>query len=62
MKRLEFARIHLHDNFNNVIWSDETTVQLETHKCMCYRKEGENPHTKPHPKHSVKVHVWGRDR
>ena len=30
-KRLEWARNHLHDNFDEVIWNDETTVQLETH-------------------------------
>ena len=38
-KQLEFACTYLHDNFDNVIWSDETTVQLETHKHMCYRRE-----------------------
>lgn len=54
-KRLCWARSHMHDTFNDVIWSDETTVQLETHRRMCYRKEGE----KPRPKHPTKVHVWG---
>jgi transposase len=58
-KRLEFARTYLHDNFDDVIWSDETTVQLETHKRMCYRKQGEKPRPKPRAKHPVKVHVWG---
>jgi len=42
-KRLNWARTFLHDSFDNVIWSDETTVQLETHRRFCYRKE----------------HVWG---
>ena len=59
VKRMDFALVHLHDNFDDVIWSDETTVQLETHKRMCYRKEGEKPRTNPRPKHPVKVHVWG---
>ena len=58
-KRSDFARTYLHDNFDDVIWSDETTVQLETHKRMCYRKEGEKPRPKPRAKHPVKVHVWG---
>ena len=58
-KRLDFARIYLHDNFDDVIWSDETTVQLETHKRMCYRKNGEKPRPKPRAKHPIKVHVWG---
>lgn len=57
-KRLDFALAHLHDNFDDVIWSDETTVQLESHRRRCFRKEGEKPRPKPRPKHPVKVHVW----
>ena len=57
-KRVDWAQTNLHDNFDNVIWSDETTVQLETHQCHCYRKEGEKPRPKPRPKHPVKVYVW----
>lgn len=56
-KQLEFARTYLHNNFDNVIWSDETTVQLETHKHMCYSKQGDLE--KPRTKHPVKVHIWG---
>ena len=58
VKRVDWARANLHDDFENVIWSDETTVQLETHRRHCYRKEGEKPNPKPRPKHPVKVHVW----
>lgn len=57
-KRLEWARDHLADDFSDVIWSDETTVQLETHKRFCCRKKGERPRAKPRAKHPVKVHVW----
>ena len=57
-KRLTWARDNLHDEFNNVIWTDETTVQIETHKRHCYRKQGQKPHPKPRPKHPTKVHVW----
>lgn len=57
-KRLEFATTYLHDSFDDVIWSDETTVQLETHRRRCYRKEGERPRLKPRPKHPVKIHIW----
>ena len=46
-KRLEFALAHQNDSFDNVIWSDETTVQLETHHRHCYRKTGEKPRLKP---------------
>lgn len=58
-KRLEWAQNHLHDDFRNVIWTDETSIQLETHRKRCYRKKGETPKPKPRPKHPVKVHVWG---
>ena len=57
-KRLEWARKYIHDDFENVIWTDETSVQIETHKRLCYRKEGEPPRPKPRPKHPTKVHVW----
>ena len=53
-KRLEWARQNLGSSFDYVIWSDETTVQLETHRQFCCRKKGQ----KPRPKHPIKVHVW----
>ena len=55
---MELAIAHLNDNFDDIIWSDETTVQLETHRRFCYRKEGEKPRLKPRPKHPIKLHVW----
>ena len=58
VKRLEWARQHLGASFEHVIWSDETTVQLETHRRFCCRKKGQKPRYKPRPKHPVKVHVW----
>ena len=54
----QFATSYLHDGFDDVIWSDKTTVQLETDRRRCYRKEGEKPRPKPRPKHPIKVHVW----
>ena len=57
-KRYHFALAHLQDSFDDVIWSDETTVQLESHRRHCYRKEKEKPRLKPRPKHPTKVHVW----
>ena len=44
--------------FDNVIWSDETSVQMEPHRRFCWRKKGQKPRYKPRPKHPVKVHVW----
>ena len=46
-KRLDWAQQYLNDNFDNVIWSDECSVQLETHKRYCCRKQGEPPKLKP---------------
>ena len=39
IKRLEWARQHLQDNFDNVVWTNECSVQLEMHKRYCCRKE-----------------------
>lgn len=58
VKRLEWAREHIEDDFEDVVWTDETTVQLETHRRYCCRKDGLKPRCKPRPKHPVKVHVW----
>ena len=42
-KRLEWARANIYDDFDNVIWSDESSIQLDTHRRYCCRKEGEAP-------------------
>ena len=57
-KRLRWAQEHIGASFNDVIWTDETSVQLETHRRFCCRKRGQKPRYKPRPKHPVKVHVW----
>ena len=57
-KRLEWALAHRNDDFHNVIWTDETTVQMESHRRFCCRKKGQKPRYKPRPKHPTKVHVW----
>ena len=54
-KHLEWALAHLHDN---VLWTDESSVQLQCHKRFCCRKKGEQPWPKPLAKHPIKVHVW----
>jgi len=40
-KRLDFSLDHRQDNFANVIFTDECSVQLESHRRRCCRKEGE---------------------
>jgi len=57
-KRLEWAQRNLHDTFEDVIWTDEASIQLDWHKRYSCRKEGERPRPKPRPKHPTKVHVW----
>ena len=50
VKRLEWARQYLHeaeDGFEDVIWSDESSIQMECHKRYCHRKQGCTPKTKP---------------
>ena len=54
-KRLEWAQQIWGGTFEDVIWMDETSVQMETHRRFhCYKKG----QYKPCPKHPVKVHVW----
>ena len=36
-----------YDAFENVVYTDECTVQLETHRHYCCHKEGEAPRLKP---------------
>lgn len=59
-KRMEFAKMCLdnRDNFENVIWTDESSVQLNRH-CQTMRvKIGRERNFKPAAKHALKVHVW----
>ena len=49
-KRLQWAQEYLNeseDGFGNVIWSDESSIQCETHKHYCYRKKNCPPKGKP---------------
>ena len=46
------------DSFEDVIWSDETSVQMENHRHFHCYKRGSKPRYKPQPKHPTKVHVW----
>ena len=60
-KRLAWCTKMIEDQeqFENVIFSDECSVMLETHRKKCYRRRGDPRKLKPRPKHPVKVHVWG---
>ena len=59
-KRLSWCeQIDDDDNFNNVIFTDECSVQLQHHSRKCFRKKGQQKKFKPVPKHPLKVHIWG---
>ena len=57
-KRLNWAQKNKEMTFDDVIYTDETTVQIETHRRTCSYKKGCKPRYKPKPKHPLKVHVW----
>ena len=61
VKRLEFAQRVLEsgDTFHNVIFSDECSISLQSHRRTCFRMADEPTKWKPKPKHPLKVHVWG---
>lgn len=59
-KRLEWCQkmIAEQELFEDVIFSDESTIQLETHRKRCYRRKNQPRKLKPRPKHPPKIHVW----
>ena len=60
-KRLEWCRKMLDEKeeFNDVIWTDKSTVMIDPYCRKCYRKEGAAQKLKARPKHPAKIHVWG---
>ena len=47
------------ETFDDVIFTDESTIALESHRKRCYRRKRQPRKLKPRPKHPLKVHVWG---
>ena len=43
----------------DVIWSDESTIEMEPHQKIMYQKKGLQPLYAAKAKHPLKVHVWG---
>ncbi len=56
-KRLDFCQKLLDDNdkFEDVVWTDESSVEVTRHKKLCRRRPRK---LKPKPKHPLKAHVW----
>lgn len=61
VKRVDFCQtlIANDEKFDDVIFSDETTVQLHNNKSTSYHKIGKQSKCIPKPKHPLKLHVWG---
>ena len=60
-KRLEWCQkmIDTNEQFDDVVFTDESSIQLDTHRKRCYLKKSTPRKLKPRPKHPLKVHVWG---
>lgn len=60
-KRKDWCQMQLDKNeqFEDLIFSDEYSVQLDHHGRLRFRKEKEPRALKQWPKHPVKVHIWG---
>ena len=52
-------QISVKETFDNVIITDECSVQLDNHGRLCFQKKTDSKKLKPRPKHPIKVHVWG---
>ena len=61
IKRKEWCQQQIanKENFSNVIFTDECTVQLDHHGRLCFKRKNEPRVLKQRPKHPAKVHIWG---
>lgn len=57
--RLEWCKKIKDEQFENVVWKDECSVQLDIHGRLCFCNKGHQRKFKPWPKHLIKVHIWG---
>ena len=47
------------EEFEDVIFTDESTVQLEQHSRICFQKRLQPHLLKQRAKHPIKIHMWG---
>lgn len=57
-KRLMWCKERIDIELDDVIFSDESSVQLESHRKTSYHKVGQPSRLCGRAKHPVKVHVW----
>lgn len=64
VKRVEFCErlIATNEDFSDVIFSDECSVQLNQNKACSYRLKEAHSTVLPKPKHALKIHVWAAVR
>ena len=57
-KRLALCKRKLEevDHFDNILWSDKCSVQLNHHGRLCFKKIKQPTNLKPRPKHPPKVY------
>ena len=60
IERLVFAQNWLatKEDFSNIIFTDESSIWLENHAKICFRRINAPAKLKPKVKHPYKVHVW----
>lgn len=46
------------ETYNNVVFTDECTVEMDNHSRIYFRRKGEKPVLKGRPKHPYKLHIW----
>ena len=56
--RVKWAAENFSNGFEDVVWTDESMIQLENHRTFSYRKVGKVPKPKARPKNPYKVMVW----
>jgi hypothetical protein len=56
---VEFTMKYRRQNWNQVIFSDKTTLQMFRNTQKVFYKAGTQPPQKPMVKYPYKVHVWG---
>lgn len=47
------------EKFSDVIWTDECTVQIDSHACLCYRGRNLGNWNLVLSTHAVEVYIWG---
>jgi len=58
-RRVAWANVHKRKKWGNVIFSDETTIQMFRNTTLVRYKEGEEKPTRGIVKHPFKIHIWG---